>query len=991
MLHTQLYTGVVENRNDPHKLGRCQVRIVGLHTDDKTILPTDDLPWAYPMQPVTSAAISGIGTAPVGPVPGTWVVVMFRDEDLQQPIMLGTVGGVPQTKGGERAMDDSNDSILPTDGGTLTTSDGSVVTSSDGTPITTGTNESNNSAPKIPTPVVTPTATSTDIPRTPPPRSGATNQATAGINALIAACDKVGLTTKYAKCALLGIAGGESKWVPQKESYNYNPTRLKQIFSTASTEVVEQYSYAVKKGMSREEFFSFFYGPTFRGKNFLGNKTDAHGGKYYGRGFIQLTGLGNYERYQKLGAAMGLNVDIVNNPDSLNDDLETSALIAALYIKDRVKGWEKLMYEPGFFQAAKNAVGVNSPDIAIAKQSYYEYFYGGSGDPVSTDKNATATEPNLTPAEIAAAPAEKREAYKEDRSANSDKLGFTDPSGKYPLRGHMNEADTNRLARGVISGTCFGFKDAIRKIDIPTANNGKWSQPLSSYNTIYPYNKVMETESGHVMEFDDSPDGERIHLYHRKGTFNEVDPNGSQVNFIVGDNYQIVLRNNNIYVVGTGNITVGGNMRVLVQGDANIEVEGRSSILLKGDAELGVAGNLDMTVGEDFNLKVGGDYNIESGANISLKTAKNFNVDTTAGISLHATQDINSLSDGKTNMQAKGDINVKSAAAASIQSESDINILTAGKLAMDYQRGDFGSGANGAGSAEVVLVNPVKLTPPELINSVVSSFDNLTPPERSFEDIAKFETPDEWSTPQGQLEKEKQFDNPTYKSPENQAEAAQEILIPSANTVQGKKVDTTAIYNRTDFPPSYKLSKNFTVGQLIEPSVILQDVTLPPSVGQRGAPRVYTKQDIIANLAALAENICEPIYELLGPTSGKYAPQSSKGIWSINSGLRNGTNNSDHNKGRAIDIRYNPKRSFEETWKLAAQLEKILPYNQIILEYRRPGAKNNPGPGWQNWIHISYSTDGNAKMAFTMIDDSTVNSSGVQQAGAKGMFLFGTA
>ena len=86
-------------------------------------------------------------------------------------------------------------------------------------------------------------------------------------------------------------------------------------------------------------------------------------------------------------------------------------------------------------------------------------------------------------------------------------------------------------------------------------------------------------------------------------------------------------------------------------------------------------------------------------------------------------------------------------------------------------------------------------------------------------------------------------------------------------------------------------------------------------------------------------------------------------------------------------MRYNPKRSFEETWKLAVQLEKILPYNQIILEYRRPGAKSNPGPGWMNWIHISYSTEGNAKMAFTMIDDVVVDSSGNPARGFKGLFL----
>ena len=93
----QLYTGCVENRMDPLKLGRCQVRVVGVHNHNKSELPTEDLPWAYPMQPLTSAAMSGIGFSPVGPVEGTWVVISFRDEpENQHPIIMGTLGGIPK-------------------------------------------------------------------------------------------------------------------------------------------------------------------------------------------------------------------------------------------------------------------------------------------------------------------------------------------------------------------------------------------------------------------------------------------------------------------------------------------------------------------------------------------------------------------------------------------------------------------------------------------------------------------------------------------------------------------------------------------------------------------------------------------------------------------------------------------------------------------------------------------------------------------------------
>ena len=57
----QWFIGVVEDRMDPKFLGRLRVRILGYHTDDKQKLPTEDLPWAHPMNPITSATISGIG------------------------------------------------------------------------------------------------------------------------------------------------------------------------------------------------------------------------------------------------------------------------------------------------------------------------------------------------------------------------------------------------------------------------------------------------------------------------------------------------------------------------------------------------------------------------------------------------------------------------------------------------------------------------------------------------------------------------------------------------------------------------------------------------------------------------------------------------------------------------------------------------------------------------------------------------------------------
>jgi hypothetical protein len=90
------FVGVVEDRQDPQTLGRLRVRCLGYHTEDLLKLETKDLPWAHVMNPVTSATVSGLGQTPLGAVEGTWVVGFFQDgADAQQPIIIGTLPGVP--------------------------------------------------------------------------------------------------------------------------------------------------------------------------------------------------------------------------------------------------------------------------------------------------------------------------------------------------------------------------------------------------------------------------------------------------------------------------------------------------------------------------------------------------------------------------------------------------------------------------------------------------------------------------------------------------------------------------------------------------------------------------------------------------------------------------------------------------------------------------------------------------------------------------------
>lgn len=93
------FYGLVEDIKDPLKLGRLRIRILGDHTQSKkqNRIPTDSLPWAYPISGINSASVNGIGVSPTGIINGTWVYGFYADGmDKQQPMVQGTFGGIPE-------------------------------------------------------------------------------------------------------------------------------------------------------------------------------------------------------------------------------------------------------------------------------------------------------------------------------------------------------------------------------------------------------------------------------------------------------------------------------------------------------------------------------------------------------------------------------------------------------------------------------------------------------------------------------------------------------------------------------------------------------------------------------------------------------------------------------------------------------------------------------------------------------------------------------
>ena len=90
------FNGVVEDRNDPQYLGRVRVRCVGIHTQDKAVLPTPICLGRRLFCRLHRPAISGLGQSPSFLVEGTWVFGYFRDgDDCQEPMVIGSLPGVP--------------------------------------------------------------------------------------------------------------------------------------------------------------------------------------------------------------------------------------------------------------------------------------------------------------------------------------------------------------------------------------------------------------------------------------------------------------------------------------------------------------------------------------------------------------------------------------------------------------------------------------------------------------------------------------------------------------------------------------------------------------------------------------------------------------------------------------------------------------------------------------------------------------------------------
>ena len=160
------------------------------------------------------------------------------------------------------------------------------------------------------------------------------------------------------------------------------------------------------------------------------------------------------------------------------------------------------------------------------------------------------------------------------------------------------------------------FTDNTKK----RAVDEEWSFPVSPAKPVYPYNKSMTTESGHIVEIDDTLGVERMAIEHRSGTFHEIHPDGSEVTRIVNDNYTVVAKDNKLIVGGNVDVSVeNGNVRIAVAtGNADIYVAGNADLMVDKNITATVGENVTATVGGNLQADISGTTDVTSGGKITI-------------------------------------------------------------------------------------------------------------------------------------------------------------------------------------------------------------------------------------------------------------------------------------------------------------------------------------------------------------------------------------
>ena len=549
--------------------------------------------------------------------------------------------------------------------------------------------------------------------------------------------------------------------------------------------------------------------------------------------------------------------------------------------------------------------------------------------------------------------------------------GFADPRSFYPRR--VNEVDTNRLA----------VNDATKQHPVVNLKRQRVDdlvgEPETQYASKYPYNHVKETESGHIVEFDDTPGHERIHEYHRSGTFYEVHPDGTKVTKIIGDDYEIVHQNKKL--------RVRGNIEVYCDGDADLYVRGSLTGQVDENIDLHAGKNINIHAGKNMRFYANDSIEFTSQKELTATSVSNMTLQSQADMNINAEGDYLTNIKGASRINSDGDISIKSPSSIMINGNKTIDIL--GGDAMNLK----GSSIDLNGSIErkdVEKVEDTKYRDSSGVNLYSEGKEVDTPVEATVLDAKDLSALADEQSVYGE-------DDVPKSDADIKAAVASGNALPSSssdysyNSLDGSYSSESASRPLISVPavPDYGGEHGYSTGQnnliytggakvtsVVKPSLInlpddgsidynmyisskykLSKLTLAPPVGQKINKSKEEAEKIINKLRVLAVNCLDPLlaeYPKLRINMGYFES-------------RPGTSSA-HSLGEAVDIQV-ADASKGEYFEIAKWIRENLPHDSIILQYRTTGSG-------MPWIHLGCKESGNRSDMITQYNGKTTTELG---------------
>jgi uncharacterized Zn-binding protein involved in type VI secretion len=153
-----------------------------------------------------------------------------------------------------------------------------------------------------------------------------------------------------------------------------------------------------------------------------------------------------------------------------------------------------------------------------------------------------------------------------------------------------------------------------------------------------------------------------------------------------------------------------------------------------------------------------------------------------------------------------------------------------------------------------------------------------------------------------------------------------------AKAIPGTVQACGQIHSMTTFPMDLKISKTFTVGNMLR--TWIDGATIQYPNHQLQVNKGFSVDQIVCNLSLLCQNTLEPLL--------KQYPD-----FRITNSFREGETQGQHGNGQACDIVFGG-RDRTLTYQRAQWMRDNLPYDQLLLEYR------DAGNYIQNWVHVSF-------------------------------------